>query len=135
MAIMNANDDSNALGLALASQIKLDFKVVDAWLVGSQFTQSPPPPVPPSDIDLLILTSDEIPIVNAPGKHTGYRDQGKASFFVSVKLESNVNAIVTNNQAFAKNFLRATQLSKALNLETKEKRVILFRYVLYGEMP
>lgn len=46
-----------------------------------------------------------------------------------------INLILTNNLGFYTKFVEATAVARWLNLEHKQDRITLFRYILYGMLP
>ena len=120
----------------------------DFFYGGSQVTCDPPPD-PQShqtDFDIVVLDTNEIsvsPLVQDSLPGSGFEwDAGEnyefddAENFLSFSKAIDgvrVNIIVCLNSDFYTKFHNATVLSTKLNLLEKEKRVLLFRSVLYGE--
>lgn len=48
--------------------------------------------------------------------------------------KDNINLIVTDNYEWYLKWVAATQIATRLNLIKKEDRIVLFKYILYGEM-
>lgn len=116
--------------------------VLQAWLVGSQETCSPPPIG--SDRDILVLVENlrefselaqqvgftcESDIEYASIKSNFDSDQFKGKFG-SFRL-GDVNLIVSADHNFIDRFCLATRVAKKLSLQTRPERVTLFQAILY----
>lgn len=103
---------------------------------GSQVTCDPPPPIKDSDVDVLVREFDGVyPTLEGLGytldKGEDY-DFGDAEAFHSYS-NGHVNVIVCILPEFYERFAMATRVCTKLNLLEKEKRVTLFKALLYNE--
>lgn len=115
-------------------KVELDWlKPVLVKQVGSTVTCDPP--VQGTDVDFLVLTEHPSPSLLAA---KGYElDKGSDHYEPSQgKFNSwrkgRINLIVTYDEQFYNEFLRATLVAKSLNLLDKRDRIKLFQALLYG---
>jgi len=115
--------------------------IFDKWHpTGSHYICNPP--VTDTDIDFICFTNDigqtlEM-LVNGGWNHTNLDDvdkyRGMEKEFLTFRRD-NYNLIVTEIKSFYDSFVYATEEAKKQNILDKQKRIHLFRYFLYGEMP
>lgn len=114
----------------------------ELWLgiheTGSRYICNPP--VLDTDHDYVICTLDVAKLnkflvdnnfVLSIAEEEGYKLQ-KDGF--CCYRRGCVNLIVTENYEWYLKWTKATKLAKKLNLLKKEDRIILFKFVLYGEL-
>ena len=98
------------------------------------------PPVLDTDIDFIVCAKDEDKLhsflvkngfVQSIQDEEEYDLEGEG--FSSYRKE-NINLIVTVNYEWYLKWTNATILAKKLNLQKKEDRITLFKYVLYDEL-
>lgn len=117
---------------------KLDvLKITEArWAfpVGSRVTCNPPPV--DTDEDWLCL------VWNDPSNRMqaeGFKQDGSPQFYTGNDnggfrswRRDEVNIVTTQDEAFARKFMAATELARRFNLLKKADRIALFQAVLYG---
>lgn len=99
------------------------------------------PPVTNTDEDYIIYTK------NLEGLHEFLRfnlfdmtKEDKDEYDLNMEgfncyRKGHLNLIVTNDKAFYKSFVLATEVAARLNLVNKEDRIMLFKAILYEEIP
>lgn len=98
------------------------------------------PPVTDTDVDFIISTAEETKLhkfLLSQGFKQSWEDEEEydmESEGFTCYRKSNINLIVTTNYNWYLKWVEATKLAKKLNLLKKEDRIILFKYVLYGEI-
>ncbi len=110
--------------------------VLSAYATGSSVIC---PEVGPNDDDVVVLVRsmtesaqqllDALWAVEADMQYNG----GPVSFFSA--RSDNRNLIVTDSPELFDRFVAATRVAKALHLVQKKDRIVLFQYVLYGNLP
>lgn len=103
--------------------------------VGSQYTVNPPPE---GDTDLDFICQDTDKLIGFllergfyPESESKY--EGSSAKFQSFRKGA-LNILVTGCEYFLIRFLTARNLCRVLNLKEKRQRVIVHKYVLYGEI-
>lgn len=90
------------------------------------------PPITNTDIDFIILSSDWDKLgewCEQNSFKTNFEDY-ELEEFRSYK-RGPINLIITDDSVWYKKFTTATSLAKQLNLLDKDKRVVLFDFVMY----
>lgn len=102
--------------------------------VGSRVTCDPPPQ--DTDEDWLCLVRDD-PAQRMIG--AGFTQDGLPEFYTGNDnggfrswRRGDINIVITQDEAFARKFLAATELARRFNLLAKADRIALFQAVLYG---
>lgn len=104
---------------------------------GSRVICDPPPEK--TDDDWIVLVGGDL-----PGEMVGEDDDGldyggsewPEDQFASLRhRHGDTNLIITNDRAYYMKFVAATQVCRKLNLLDKNDRVMVFRAILYGNLP
>jgi predicted nucleotidyltransferase len=110
----------------------LDIGAYDVQAVGSRVTCNPIPEG--ADYDVLVYSSKILDIEDL-GFTCNTEEYDEIENRFCAYRSGIFNIIATQDTEFFDTYIKATKLCKHLNLLVKEKRIALFRYVLYGELP
>lgn len=105
----------------------------DVRRVGSRETCSPVPEN--ADYDVLVYSYKSLDIEQDLGFRCNTDEYEEIENQFCAYRKGVFNIIHTRSIEFFEDYLDATKLCKYLNLLDKEKRIALFRYILYKELP